>query len=244
MTRAADDPSVTADETQGPASERVGRRRTLLVAAGLAGLIGVAGALAIVARPSGSTPSTNPQTQSPGSTLRIVARFPITTTSAPASAPTTVVTSRPAPPPTTTGTTTPGDTRPAPTVPATLPRPAPVTLPPIRLDPAVTATLPPPTSFGPDVLVWDAPFTLDVVSGHTATLSVTAHNPTDLAAALPHPLSCTPRLDERGVCAQIVQLVGAGQSASATYTIDAHGIAPGVYALDVEGVLTVAVTVS
>jgi hypothetical protein len=41
-----------------------------------------------------------------------------------------------------------------------------------------------------------------------------------------------------------VQLINSGQSASAQYTIDAHGIAPGHYLLKIEGVLTVAVTVS
>ena len=42
----------------------------------------------------------------------------------------------------------------------------------------------------------------------------------------------------------MVQLIGAGQSASAPYTIDARGIAKGHYTLKIEGVLTVAVTVS
>jgi hypothetical protein len=75
-------------------------------------------------------------------------------------------------------------------------------------------------------------------------LSVSAHNPTDRGAAMPHPLSCTPRLDHREICPQVVQLVPSRTSVSATYTIDAHGVAAGNYTLNIEGVLTVAVTVS
>jgi hypothetical protein len=41
-----------------------------------------------------------------------------------------------------------------------------------------------------------------------------------------------------------VQVIGPGQSASAQYTIDATGIAPGHYSMRIEGVLTVPVTVT
>jgi hypothetical protein len=64
------------------------------------------------------------------------------------------------------------------------------------------------------------------------------------AVSLAHPLGCTPRLDHREVCADIVQMIAAGAFASARYTIDAHGFAPGNYTLHIEGVLTVPVTVS
>jgi hypothetical protein len=83
-----------------------------------------------------------------------------------------------------------------------------------------------------------------VTSGATKTLSVTAHNPTDGTVTLPHPLSCTPRLDHGEVCPEMVQLISAGQSASAQYTIDARGVAAGRYTLNIEGVLKVAVTVT
>jgi len=94
------------------------------------------------------------------------------------------------------------------------------------------------------VLTWSAPASMTIASGKTASLSVTAHNGSDGTVTLPHPLSCTPRLDHGEFCAEVVQLIGAGQSASAQYTIDARGIAAGNYTLNIEGVLTVRVTVS
>ena len=57
-------------------------------------------------------------------------------------------------------------------------------------------------------------------------------------------MSCAPRLDHSEMCPEMVQLVAAGQSASATYTIEASGMAKGHYTLIIEGVLTIAVTVS
>jgi hypothetical protein len=42
----------------------------------------------------------------------------------------------------------------------------------------------------------------------------------------------------------MVQTIAPGGSATATYTIDARGIAPGNYTLQIEGVLTIPVTVS
>lgn len=112
----------------------------------------------------------------------------------------------------------------------------------IFLLPAISAVLPPP--LGAHVLTWTAPASLTIVAGDTATVSVIAHNPTNRAAALPHPLSCAPRLDRSEVCAAIVQLVAPHSSASAIYTIDTAGVTPGTYALRIEGVLTIAVIVS
>jgi hypothetical protein len=131
--------------------------------------------------------------------------------------------------------------------------PAPVVQTPAVSSPAVgpTPTVPQPAptvalpkQYGPSVLTWNAPKHLSVPAGKTATLTVTAHNPTDGIVNLPHPLSCTPRLDDTGVCPEMVQTIPAGGSASAQYTIDAQGIAPGRYTLNIEGVLTVPVTVS
>ncbi|MDP9332871.1 MAG: hypothetical protein M3Q30_06140, partial [Actinomycetota bacterium] len=91
---------------------------------------------------------------------------------------------------------------------------------------------------------WDAPPSLAIAAGMSASLAVIAHNPTDGTVTLPHPLACTPRLDHGEVCTEMVQLISSGRSASARYTIDASGIAKGHYTLRIEGVLTVAVTVS
>ncbi|MDQ1435450.1 MAG: hypothetical protein QOF59_2266, partial [Actinomycetota bacterium] len=54
----------------------------------------------------------------------------------------------------------------------------------------------------------------------------------------------TPRLDHGETCAQVVQIIPPGGSASAGYTIDAHGVGPGKYQLRIEGVLTIPVTVT
>jgi hypothetical protein len=80
--------------------------------------------------------------------------------------------------------------------------------------------------------------------GTTKTITVSAHNPTDGTITLPMPLSCTPTLDNSGVCEALAQLLGPGQTASATYTIDARTIAPGTYKLMLEGVRTIVVTVT
>jgi len=105
-------------------------------------------------------------------------------------------------------------------------------------------TAAPPKQYGASVLTWDAPHTLTVAAGRTATLAVTAHNPSDGVVNLPHPLSCAPRLDHSEMCPEMVQQIASGQSASAQYTIDATGIAKGAYTVSIEGVLTVRVTVS
>lgn len=130
------------------------------------------------------------------------------------------------------------------TVPASVP--VVVQPPPLPATVPVTAapTTAPPQQFGASVLTWSGPRTLTIAGGKTASLSVTAHNPTAGIANLPHPLSCTPRLDHGEVCAQMVQQIAPGQSASATYTIDATGVKAGSYTLSIEGVLTINVTVT
>jgi hypothetical protein len=107
-----------------------------------------------------------------------------------------------------------------------------------------TAAAAPPQQFGPSVLTWTAPGSLTIAAGQSKAMSVTAHNPTNGTVTLPHPLACTPRIDNSGMCTEMVQLIGPGQSASAQYMIDATGIAPGHYSMRIEGVLTVSVTVS
>jgi hypothetical protein len=135
----------------------------------------------------------------------------------------------------------PDPTAPLDTVPPTTTTVTPTTL----LAPAVTATLPPPPPpFGASALTWTAPKSMSIATGTTAPLSVRAYNPTGRSVSLSHRLSCTPRLDHGEVCADIVQLIGSHQSASAHYTIDAAGFVPGSYTLTIEGVLTVDVTVS
>ncbi len=105
-------------------------------------------------------------------------------------------------------------------------------------------TVAPPQQFGASVLTWTGARTLTMASGGTKTISVTAHNPTAGIANLPHPLSCTPRLAHDEMCAQVVQQIAPGQSASATYSIDATGVKAGSYTLNIEGVLTINVTVT
>jgi hypothetical protein len=137
-----------------------------------------------------------------------------------------------------------GGSEPTPTTVA-VPLPVPTTGPRILLAPAVTATLPPPPPpLGASALTWTAPHTFDIPAGTTSALTVVGHNPTDRAVDLPHPLACTPRLDHGETCAPEVQRIPAHTSATATFTIDATGVAPGAYTLSIEGVLTIPVTVS
>jgi hypothetical protein len=109
-------------------------------------------------------------------------------------------------------------------------------------DPPTTSA--PPKQYGPSVLTWTAPRSFALPAGTSKLLPITAHNPTDGTVTLPHPLSCAPRLDRSEMCPEMVQLIAAGESASATYTIEARGVAKGHYTLSIEGVLTIAVTVS
>jgi hypothetical protein len=94
-------------------------------------------------------------------------------------------------------------------------------------------------------LAWRAtPASLTISTGKTATVTVTAHNASLGVVALPHPLSCAPRLQHDEMCEQSVQRIPPGGSASAQYTIDATGVASGSYTLNVEGVFTINVTVT
>lgn len=235
------------DETDdSPGTTRIGRHRSLYLIVGLTALLAVLGGIAMVARLSSSAPGSTAALSQTPDPLRIAALHPApSSTSSSSLVPTPAVTPVSATPSSVPVTAPPDSTSTAPAPASTVVTvPSPTTMPSILLEPAVTATLPLPDVYGPDVFEWTAPFGLDIRAEHTAQLSVTAHNPTDRPARLSHPLSCTPRITEDEICTQNVQLVGPGQSASATYTIDAHGVAPGLYTLRVEGVLTISVTVS
>ena len=198
--------------------------RPWLMGGALLAILVIAGAIAILARHSStSTPAIQTTSPTTLSTKSIVST----------KKPKPKVTKKPVPVAATTV---------ASTVPETTPGTQHVVAPPASV--AAPTTVGAPKQYGASALTWTAPSSLTIASGKTAPLSVTAHNPTDGTVTLPHPLSCTPRLDHGEICTEMVQLVGAGQSASAQYTIDAHGIAAGHYTLNIEGVLTVAVTVS
>ena len=202
-------------------------RRHALVGGGVALVLVVIVALALFARHS--RPTTGIRTSGPASTLpqAVVAARPV-----PKAAPKSPPIAAASVPSTAAPTTVRAVVPPTATAAATTPTaPAPT-------------TVAPPKQYGASALTWDAPRTLSVGAGRSNTLVVTARNPTDGIVDLPHPLSCTPRLDHREVCPETVQQIASGQSASARYTIDAHGIAPGTYSLSIEGVLTVRVTVS
>jgi hypothetical protein len=95
------------------------------------------------------------------------------------------------------------------------------------------------------VLAWRAtPASLTIPTGETATVTVSAHNTGPGVVALPHPLSCAPRLQHDEMCEQSVQRILPGATATAQYTIDAAGVAAGSYRLNVEGVFTINVTVT
>lgn len=115
--------------------------------------------------------------------------------------------------------------------------------------PPPTATSVPTATTAPQsapisVLHWDVPASVTVQTGATVTVKVSAHNPSQGVVALPRPLSCVPRLQHDEVCVQVVQYVAPDQTVNATWPIDATGVAPGVYTLDVEGVRTIEVTVT
>lgn len=212
------------------------RARVLLVGGGIVAILVLAAGIAVAARGAGST--TRLRTTSPS----ILPSKPLVSKH--------VAKTRPKP-------TVPRD-KPAATVAVTMPTSPPrtaLTAPPAsvaapatpRLSVSGTApptTAAPPKQYGPAALTWSAPRSFELAAGTSKLLAITAHNPTDGTVTLPHPLSCAPRLDHGEMCPEMVQLVGAGQAASANYTIDASGVAKGHYTLDIEGVLTVAVTVS
>jgi hypothetical protein len=144
--------------------------------------------------------------------------------------------------------------KPAPTVAVSKPQVAPPVSAPVVSAPVVSSRAPrppsptvpvaPPKQYGASALAWSAPHTMTIAAGKTAPLTVVAYNRTDGVVNLPHPLACTPRLDHSEVCVETVQTISPGGSVTATYTIDARGIAPGNYTLRIEGVLTIPVTVS
>jgi hypothetical protein len=121
------------------------------------------------------------------------------------------------------------------------PATSPATTPAVSAPPATAAA---PKQYGPSALTWTAPTTVTIAAGTKSSIGVTAHNPTDGVVTLPHPLSCTPRLQHDETCVEAVQTIAAGASASADLVIDATEVAPGHYTLNIEGVLSIAVTVS
>ena len=248
---------LTTDPDAGPpddpGSAGRGRHRFLIVACMVGGLgaFGIGAAVALNARASDSTSRAADAVGAP--TVPAAVRFPASTTTKPR--PTSSVAST-SPTPASTGATSttaaglvasppvfrPG---PAPTDPPTsMPAPSTTVTPTSILSPAVTAVLPPPPPFGPEALTWTAPKLIEVVAGHTATFSVSVHNPESRDAAMPHPLSCAPHIDGSEFCADVVQLVPSHATVTQKYTIDATGIAPGHYVMRVEGVVKIAVTVT
>jgi hypothetical protein len=220
-----DDIVVIPDGPEGPSR----RRRLFLAGAALAIVVIGAGAIALIERDDSSPSPAAVQTRAP--TAPVVGRALATTVPAkkrPVVAATTIASTVP----TSVVTAPPNEI----VAPASIPTPPPL--------PTTPPTAAPPKQYGTSVLTWSAPGRLTVASGRTATLAVTAHNPTDGSVTLPHPLSCTPRLDQGEMCTQVVQVIPAGGSASATYSIDAQGIAAGTYQLRIEGALTVPVTVT
>lgn len=119
---------------------------------------------------------------------------------------------------------------------------APGAIPPSR--PATNATTPPtaPKTSPLSALVWTAPANVSMPSGTKLHVTVSVRNPSTGTVMLPRPLSCTPRLQGDEVCPEMVQLVGPGRTASATYLLDATGVDPGVYKLMLEGVRPLTVT--
>jgi hypothetical protein len=214
----------------GAPDEPRGRQLLLVIGAAVVSIGVIVAAIAILTRHDGKTGQVAVQPATP--------TVPVARPAAPKARP------KPEPLP----------SKPAPTIavsvpPATQPRTVPVILPPVVSSPAqqappVTLPLVAPKHYGASALTWDAPQRLMIAAGKTAPLTVVAFNHTDGVVDLPHPLSCTPRLDHTEVCAEIVQTIQPGGSATATYAIDARGIAPGKYTLWIEGVLTVLVTVS
>jgi hypothetical protein len=220
----------------GPGNPEGPRRvRRVLVATAIVAVVVLTGAIAVAAQRNGSTArvrTTSPPTLSPKPPVAKARPKPTVarTKPAPAAAVTTVPTTVPSKTPQTLVAVPPAS-GPARTTPTMAPSPAPT-------------TAAPPKQYGASALTWDAPRALTIAAGKTAPLVVTAHNPTDGTVTLPHPLPCTPRLDHNEVCPEMAQFISSGQSASAKYVIDASGIAKGSYTLKIEGVLTIAVTVS
>jgi hypothetical protein len=115
---------------------------------------------------------------------------------------------------------------------------------PVIPNPQSSTPAPQPKTSPLSAVVWTAPDSLTLAQGTKKSITVTAQNPTDGTITLPWPLSCAPQLDGGGVCPAVAQLLAPGTSASATYVIDATGIAAGNYTLTIEGVLKIPVTVT
>jgi hypothetical protein len=210
----------------GAPDEPRGRQLLLIIGAAVVSIGVIVAAIAILNRHDGKTAQVAVQPPAPTAP---VARQPATLKPKPKPLP-----SKPAP-------TVVGST------PATQPARVPVSLPVVSSpaqQPPPTLPLPPPKQYGPSALTWNAPHEMTIAAGRTAPLTVVAFNRTDGIVNLPHPLACTPRLDHAEVCTEVLQTIQPGGSATATYAIDARGIAPGKYTLQIEGVLTVLVTVS
>ena len=94
------------------------------------------------------------------------------------------------------------------------------------------------------VLRWNVPQSVTVKSGASTSVTVSAYNPSAGVVTLPVPLSCAPRLQGDGVCPEMAQLISPGETANATYTIDATGVKPGTYSLKAAGVAPFTVTVT
>jgi hypothetical protein len=214
----------------GPDQPR-GRQLLLIIGAAVVSIGVIVAAIAVLTRHDGKTEQVAVQPPAPTTP---VARQPVAPKAKPKAKP---LSSKPTP---TVAVSVP---------PATQPRSTPISSPVVSSPaqpppPPPTVPVAPPKQYGASVLTWNAPHTMTIPSGKTAPLTVIAANHTDGVVNLPHPLSCTPRLDHSEVCAEVVQTIQPGGAATATYLIDARGIAPGNYTLQIEGVLTVLVTVS
>ena len=121
----------------------------------------------------------------------------------------------------------------------------PATAPPVVIAPTTPATMPAQPQASPiSVLQWHVPAAVSVKSGATTSIAVSAYNPSNGVVTLPVPLSCAPRLHHDEVCPEMAQLVNPGETANATYTIDATGVKRGTYTLKVEGIAPITVTVA
>jgi hypothetical protein len=100
------------------------------------------------------------------------------------------------------------------------------------------------TQYPPSSIQWTAPASVTIAHNAQTTITVVAHNPTNGTITLPHPLACAPTLSGNGICAEMAQILAPGESASAHYKIDGAEVSPGVYTLDVEGVLKIRVVVT
>jgi hypothetical protein len=131
--------------------------------------------------------------------------------------------------------------------PASVAPPVPVPQNPVVVAPAPTVPAAPPTTIGTapaSSIVWTAPASVTVKTGKSTTIAVRAHNPAAGVISLPQPLSCAPTLDNSSMCTAVIQEIAPGQTATASWTVSAVGIAPGNYTLNFAGLLKIPVTVT